>query len=189
MHSFDQSVLNEETKWITRNIISRLFKFLRREHIAIQAGRQEQADPSRGISLLSVLCFCQRRKSRLSQSREAYFDLPEGDTTLRRLPSGIQTRGREGRLCRTVRCTRFRRDCSAAFTFDLPRRSVFNELPASPLCETRVSVLHLHRYLPFTWQHVSSFRVIHAYSCSCDDRVGVNETVRFTRKNIVKLRL
>lgn len=48
------------------------------ENICHSASRQEQADSSRGISLLSVLCFCQRRKSRLSQSR-SLLRSPEGD--------------------------------------------------------------------------------------------------------------
>lgn len=107
------------------------------------AARLEQADSSRGISLLSVLCFCQRRKSRLSQSR-SLLRSPGGDhSDFHR----VQTRGPRGS---TESVGEYNDACAgpseargsvAIVPPHLPsiyRRSVFNELPAS-LYATRVS--------------------------------------------------
>lgn len=127
-----------------------MFKFLLAATRILQSsGPSQTTNLSRGISLLSVLCFCQRRKSRLAQSR-AYFDLQEETT-----PSSTEawtrsaTEGENGYndACRTVRRTRFRRDCSAAFTFDLSALYLQQITRISPPFLLYDALpLHLHRF-------------------------------------------
>lgn len=125
-----------------------MFKFLLAATRILQSsGPLQTTNLSRGISLLSVLCFCQRRKSRLAQSR-AYFDLQE-----KTIPSSTKawtrsaTEGENGYndACRTVRCTWFR-DCSAAFTFDLSALYLQQITRISPPFLLYALPLHLHRF-------------------------------------------